>query len=353
MKFTSLFITLACIAACNATNWQGDWALNCDFPGNDFRDVRASGEKCTDICKSTSGCTHFTWNSYMGGTCWLKKGPVNKDDAKYLAGAVCGVVGPQTNDGSSLHKGEVVWSDEFNYSGPPSSEKWEQVNRGDGFGNQELQWYTNGGRNAQVGNNNLVITSKLENYNGKRYTSAKLVAKKNFKYGVIEMKAKLPRGRGTWPAFWLVNAKDPYSFPIDGTLDVVEHFGYDPNNVFSTLITEKYNNMKGNRKKSYIKLDDVYDTYHTYTMDWTPTYIKSYVDDKLYFTFMKEGSSYKDWPFDSFFKLQVDNAIGGVGFGGDHGIDDSAFPKHFTIDYIRVYQNGFTQVQNALKGRKG
>lgn len=127
----------------------------------------------------------------------------------------------------------------------------------------------------------------------------------------------------------------------------MEHFGYDPNNVFSTFITEKYNNQRGNRKKSYIKLDDVYDTYHTYTMDWTPSYIKSYVDDELYFTFMKEGNTYKDWPFDSFFKLQVNNAIGGVGFGGDHGIDDSAFPKHFTIDYIRVYQNGFTQVQNA------
>lgn len=118
--------------------------------------------------------------------------------------------------GSELVRGPIVWQDEFDYSGQPSTSKWEQLNRGNNP-NAEKEFYTNGGRNAQVSGGNLVITAKKENYNGHQYTSARLHSKQYFKYGVFEMRAKLPADRGQWPAFWLLH-KYPMSWPRDGEI---------------------------------------------------------------------------------------------------------------------------------------
>ena len=226
--------------------------MDCDFPGKDLSSRQVAGNKCSSTCKSTSGCTHYSWSSYNGGTCWMKTGGASKSDAVYKAGCVCGIVDigcvpnglggcSENGDGSTLAKGKIVWSDEFDYSGQPIDNKWYQVNAGNGFGNNELQFYTNGGKNAQFAGLNLVINSKKEEYGvklfcklvffsfneqvlknllcikGRKYTSAKLTSKQLFKYCTFEMRAKLPSGRGAWPAFWLLNS--PFkSWPRDGEI---------------------------------------------------------------------------------------------------------------------------------------
>lgn len=114
--------------------------MNCDFPGNDLKTVLSPGELCSSKCQQTSGCTHFAWTAYEGGTCWLKTGKICKSNAVYNHedGSVCGVIQEDCTTDSTLSKGELLWSDEFNYFGSPSSDLWIQENGGHGWGNAEL-----------------------------------------------------------------------------------------------------------------------------------------------------------------------------------------------------------------------
>ena len=152
--------------------------MDCDFPGKDLSSRQVAGNQCSSTCKSTSGCTHYSWSSFNGGTCWMKTGGASKSDAVYKAGCVCGIVDngcvpnglggcSENGDGSTLAKGKIVWSDEFDYAGQPNN-NWIQEYREGGRGNNELQFYTNEGKNAQVAGGNLIITSKIEAFNGER-----------------------------------------------------------------------------------------------------------------------------------------------------------------------------------------
>lgn len=345
------------MTTCYAIDWRGDWAFNCDFPGKDLRGERGPGDQCSNTCQRTSGCTHFVWTTYNGGTCWMKQGGASKSEAIYKGepGAVCGIVGGcganngalgggcKSGDDSRLEKtGRIVWSDEFNYSGAPSSSKWIQADDGLGGYNNEKQWYTNGGRNAQVKGGNLEIVSKRENYKGKSYTSAKLTSAKSFTYGTFEMRAKLPRGRGTWSAFWLLN-RDSRNWPRSGEIDIMENVGFDEKAVAATIHCDKYNHKKGTQKSSTAHLDDPHYSFHTYSLDWTPTYIKGYVDGRNYFTYTKTENSVEAWPFKDPFNIILNNAVGGD-WGGSQGIDDNSMPWTFVIDYVRVYDNGHTKL---------
>ncbi len=234
-----------------------------------------------------------------------------------------------------------MWSDEFNVDGVPDEEKWKIITGGDGFGNHELQYYKED--NVVVEDGLLIIEALKEDYSGREYTSAKLqsINEGNFKYGKVEVKAKLPYGTGTWPAIWMMPTANRYGgWPNSGEIDIMEHVGYDMNNVVGTVHTTTYNHTKGSQKGDSILLDDVSTEFHIYEMAWLLDKIHFKADGVTYFTFenkYRDCPSEDEWPFNMDFYLILNVAIGGD-WGGAQGIDDEIFPQTMEIDYIRVYQ---------------
>jgi beta-glucanase (GH16 family) len=250
--------------------------------------------------------------------------------------AMCERTKPQNTTGKKL-----VWSDDFDYAGMPDSSKWSYDIGGHGWGNNEKQYYTSKElKNAAVENGMLTITATKENFESSSYTSARLVTKNkgDWKYGRIEVKAKLPKGRGLWPAIWMLPTAMEYGgWPKSGEIDIMEHVGYLPDSIFGTVHTGAYNHAIGTQKGSSVFADDVADQFHVYTLDWNEERINIYIDDKLYFTFNNEKKSSQEWPFDKTFYLVLNVAVGG-NWGGKEGIDDTVFPQKMQVDYVRVYQ---------------
>jgi beta-glucanase (GH16 family) len=233
-----------------------------------------------------------------------------------------------------------VWSDEFDYTGLPNTAKWGYDIGGSGWGNNELQYYTNALNNAKVESGNLVITAIKEPINGKNYSSARLITKNkgDFLYGRVEIKAKLPSGRGTWPAIWMLPTDWVYGdWPKSGEIDIMEHVGYDLNKVHVTVHTEAYNHSIGTQKGTNMMVPTATTDFHKYRVDWTPYAVRGYIDDLLMFTFINEGKGAAAWPFDKRFHLILNLAIGG-NWGGAQGVDDTIFPKSMEVDYVRVYK---------------
>ncbi|MDQ3279697.1 MAG: glycoside hydrolase family 16 protein [Bacteroidota bacterium] len=233
-----------------------------------------------------------------------------------------------------------VWQDEFDYSGLPDSTKWGYDVGGHGWGNNELQYYTRSGNNARVGNGILTITARKEPMEGKSYTSARLVTKNkgDFLYGRVEVRAKLPSGRGTWPAIWMLPTDWAYGgWPASGEIDIMEHVGYDPARVLFSVHTEAYNHVKGTQKSGEKNISTAMTDFHLYRVDWTPDSIRGYFDNEQVFSFANEQKGSATWPFDKRFHILLNLAIGG-NWGGQKGVDDAIFPATFEIDYVRVYR---------------
>jgi len=234
----------------------------------------------------------------------------------------------------------LVWSDEFDYTGLPAASKWTCEEGGHGWGNDELQYYTmNRAQNARVENGLLIIEALKENYSGREYTSARLISKGkgDWLYGRFEIKAKLPGGRGTWPAIWMLPTDWAYgNWPASGEIDIMEHVGYDPTKVFGTAHTEAYNHKLGTQKGGSVTGPDWESAFHVYAIEWSASKIDFIVDDVIYYTFNNEGS-WEKWPFDKRFHFLLNVAVGGS-WGGAQGVDPSIFPKRMEIDYVRVYQ---------------
>lgn len=234
----------------------------------------------------------------------------------------------------------LVWSDEFDYTGLPAASKWTCEEGGNGWGNNELQYYTmNRTQNARVENGVLIIEALKESYSGRDYTSARLVStnKGDWLYGRIEARAKVPGGKGTWPAIWLLPTDWAYgNWPSSGEIDIMEHVGYDPTHIFGTAHTAVYNSPMGTQKGSSVTGSDWETAFHVYAIEWSPTRIDFIVDDTKYYTFNNEGG-WQKWPFDQRFHCILNLAIGGS-WGGAQGVDPSIFPKRMEIDYVRVYQ---------------
>jgi beta-glucanase (GH16 family) len=238
---------------------------------------------------------------------------------------------------------KLVWADEFDKNGMPDTTRWNYDTRGNeyGWGNNEKQWYTVAKpENCRIENGILVITARKEKTGNKEYSSARLTTKNkgDWKYGKIEVRAKLPTGNGTWPAIWMLPTENKYGgWPKSGEIDIMEHVGYNPDTVFSTVHTGKFNHMIGTQVGKKTGLPTATTEFHVYTTEWEENEIRSYVDGKHYFTFKNNGEGFEAWPFDQPFHLILNLAIGG-GLGGKKGIDDSKFPHIFEIDYVRVYQ---------------
>ncbi|HEY3371528.1 MAG TPA: glycoside hydrolase family 16 protein [Prolixibacteraceae bacterium] len=240
-------------------------------------------------------------------------------------------------------KYELVWSDEFNYSGLPDPNKWTFDTEGNdsGWGNHEAQYYTKANlKNAEVKDGFLSITAIKEDFEGKKYTSARLITKSkgDWLYGKIEVRAKLPEGRGMWPAIWMLPTKTPYGgWPACGEIDIMENVGYDPYVIVASAHTKAYNHSIGTQKNAKITIADCYTNFHNYILEWDANEYRVYVDSNLYFTYKNDGAGFQSWPFDKPFHLLLNLAVGGD-WGGAKGIDETIFPRSMVVDYVRVYQ---------------
>ena len=241
---------------------------------------------------------------------------------------------------------KLVWADEFDKDGAPDATKWGyDTGRGCpnncGWGNNELQYYTVArNANARVKNGKLVIEARKEKKDNAFYTSARMVTKNNgdWKYGRIEVKAKLPAGRGMWPAIWMLPTDWKYGgWPKSGEIDIMENVGYWPDSVLGTVHTADYNGMLGTQKTKGLNLTDISKSFHVYRIEWTPESIAFYVDDVQYNEFLNEHKGINSWPFDQRFHLLLNIAVGG-NWGGKYGVDDAIFPQIMEVDYVRVYQ---------------
>lgn len=232
----------------------------------------------------------------------------------------------------------MVWNDEFNEGAKPGS-KWNFETGGGGWGNNELQNYVNAtapnGENlAKVENGILSIICKK--INGTVY-SIRMNSNESWTYGYFEARMRLPKGKGSWPAYWMM-PKNFTSWPDDGEIDIMEEVGYNPNRVSSSVHTKDYNHVMGTQKTREILVEGAQDEFHVYALEWTPDFIRTYVDGKELFYYPNDKAGKKStWPFNAPFYLKFNLAWGG-NWGGAQGIDDNALPCTYQIDYVRVFQ---------------
>jgi beta-glucanase (GH16 family) len=235
----------------------------------------------------------------------------------------------------------LVWSDEFDRDGAPDATRWTYDVGGHGWGNNELQFYTDDRReNARVEAGHLVIEARHEPWQGRAYTSARVVSKGkgDWTYGRIEVRAQLPAGRGSWPAIWTLGSTTPLRWPDDGEIDIMEHVGFDPGIVHASVHTRTYNHLQGTQRTARTPVPDVAAGFHVYVTEWTADRIETSVDGRVYFTFDREPQGGRAaWPFDAPQHLLLNVAVGG-NWGGQQGVDEATLPYRFLIDYVRVYQ---------------
>ncbi len=233
------------------------------------------------------------------------------------------------------------WEDEFTADGLPDANKWGYDIGGNGWGNGEAQYYMNAElNNVKIENGFLKITARKDSFNSNAYTSTRMVTrgKADWLYGKFEIKAKLPKGRGTWPAIWMLPTTNTYgSWPKSGEIDIMEHVGYDLNRVHFTVHTEAFNHTIGTQVGKNMVINDATDAFHIYTAEWTPYGIRGYFDDTKVFEFVNYGNGYRSWPFDQKFHLLLNIAVGGA-WGGAQGIDNNVFPATMEVDYVKMYK---------------
>jgi beta-glucanase (GH16 family) len=234
----------------------------------------------------------------------------------------------------------LVMSDEFDVNGKPNSEIWNyDIGTGNnGWGNGELQYYTDRTENVTVQNGVLLITARKESFNGSSYTSARLLTKGKFEqaYGRYEARIRVPYGQGIWPAFWLLGANsDTVIWPQCGEIDIMEYRGQNPTTVLGTVHGPGYSG--GNSiSKSYNLLNDRFDTgFHVYGIEWGPEYINFYVDDVLYNQITPNDVT-GEWVFDKPFYIIINLAVGGSFVGSPNS--ETVFPQTMLVDYVRVYK---------------
>ncbi|HOG04696.1 MAG TPA: glycoside hydrolase family 16 protein [Paludibacter sp.] len=243
---------------------------------------------------------------------------------------------------------QLVWSEEFNEGRDANGkcalpgDKWMFEVGGHGWGNEEEQYYVDRvlGTDtvAKIKDGVLIISAiKLNTpYEGRKYISARMNTKEYWTYGRFEMRAKLPSGRGTWPAFWMLPRN--MQSVRDGEIDIMEYVGAEPGLVHFSAHTGAYTPAVGTGKNARIMVPDCETEFHVYAVEWTEDYIAGFVDEERYFTFMNDHQGIKDtWPFNVPFNLKLNIAVGGS-WGGYDGIDDTIFPATYEIDYVRVYQ---------------
>ncbi len=233
---------------------------------------------------------------------------------------------------------QLVWSDEFDYEGLPDSGKWWYETGSNGWGNNEIQNYIAGAVGtdtcALVSGGILKIIAKKR---GEQVISVRMNTNEGWTYGRFEARLKLPSGKGTWPAFWMM-PKNFTSWPADGEIDIMEEVGYHPNYISSSIHCSAYYHKIGTQKTAEKYIATAQSEFHVYAVEWTRDYIHGFVDGTRYFTFQNDKKKNKDtWPFNAPFYLKLNLAWGGD-WGGAQGLDETALPATYEIDYVRVFQ---------------
>lgn len=232
-----------------------------------------------------------------------------------------------------------VWGDEFNTPGLPDTSKWSyEVGK---IRNNELQYYTvKRSENARIQDTVLIIEARKEKYMGADYTSASLISKfkGDWQYGKMEFSAKVPGGKGTWPAIWMMPTYNEYgSWPKSGEIDIMEYVGMNPSNLYFTVHYEGTDGTGHQSSGGSTVISQPYNRFIKFTLEWSPSAIKWYANDKLCYTYNKSADDQRVWPFNKMFYLILNLAYGGA-WGGQQGVDDTKLPHQFLIDYVRVYQ---------------
>lgn len=231
----------------------------------------------------------------------------------------------------------LVWHDEFEQGDRPSNEWWYETGGG-GWGNNELQTYVNVSQGsdqlAVVKDGTLSITAKKI---GATVYSIRMNTAQGWTYGYFEARIQVASGKGAWSAFWMM-PKNFTAWPDDGEIDIMEHVGYDPTKVHASIHCKSYNHTIGTQKTANTTVATAQTEFHVYAVEWTTDYIKGYVDGVNYFTFTNDKTNNPNtWPFNDPFYLKLNLAWGG-NWGGAQGIDESALPATYKIDYVRVFQ---------------
>ncbi len=245
---------------------------------------------------------------------------------------------------------QPVWCDEFEEDGLPDPDRWGYDVGGHGWGNQELQYYTDADpNNAFIEDGILHIRALRTSQGGNDYTSARLVSKwrGDWEYGRIQVKARMPSGRGVWPAIWMLPTENRYGgWPKSGEIDIMEYVGYNPGLIHGTIHTDEYNHMHGTQIGYSKEVPTAEDEFHVYEMIWEPRRIELFIDGERFAIFGYnpltniDVENYAAWPFDQPFHLILNLAIGGT-WGGAQGVDDSIFPQMMEVKYVRVFQKDY------------
>jgi beta-glucanase (GH16 family) len=252
---------------------------------------------------------------------------------KVMIKSPAGKVTTQTTQVNVAASESLIWADEFDKAGAPDPGKWGyDLGNNNGWGNNEVQYYTNRTDNVTVADGKLKITLKKENFSGYNYTSARLLSKGkfNFKYGRVEFKAKLLTGGGTWPALWAIGSNiDTTPWPACGEIDIMEHVGNQQNKVFATLHYPGHYGGSGVSNNTMVPTAST--EFHVYSLEWTAKEMKFAVDGKVYHTFANDAST----PFNNNFFLIMNVAMGG-NFGG--AVDPNFTSGTMEVEYVRVYR---------------
>ena len=236
----------------------------------------------------------------------------------------------------------LVWHDEFNDGSQLNPEQWEWEDWKPRRVNNELQYYKPGQQEFD-GKHTTELKDGMLNINCFKYDnnvySGRVNARnagKGWKYGYIEARIKLPKGKGTWPAFWMmpVNFR---SWPADGEIDIMEEVGYHPDYVSSSLHANAHVHTNGTEVTHEMLCPGAEGEFHVYAMEWTHENITTYVDGKKQLSYDNRGLGRDDWPYDDPFYIIFNLARGGD-WGGRNGVDESALPITMEVDYVRVFQ---------------
>lgn len=263
---------------------------------------------------------------------------IRNDDTK-ISFTNTGYEAPTTYPGYTLD-----WADEFNGTALDAS-IWSHQN-GDGcpgncgWGNNELQYYTNRPQNLFFQDGKLVIEANKESFSGKSYTSSKILTsgKKKIKYGRIDIRAKLPTGQGIWPAFWMMPQDDVYGgWPASGEIDIMEMVGHEPNRTHGTVhYGTGWNDRKNISKSTTTSTGTLHDKFYVYSLEWKEDEIKWFLDGNLFATLTKADLGAYNYPFNEYFYLIFNLAVGGNWPGNPNAA--TYFPQWLIVDYVRVYK---------------
>jgi beta-glucanase (GH16 family) len=292
----------------------------------------------------TASATNATSYEFVFGDGTYTSSTTGTATCKYRSSGTYTVAVTAKNAGGSISKNidvtvnvvlSLIWSDDFDKDGAPDATRWgyDLGTGSNGWGNNELEYYTNRPDNAIVSNGTLKIIAKKENFSGSAYTSARMLTKDkfSFKYGKIEVKAKIPGNAGTWSAIWMLgNNLSTVGWPDCGEMDIMEHVGNQLNKIFGTFHYPGHSGANGSGSSTIVP--DATTTFHRYALEWTPTTIKVMIDDNVFYTLTNNATL----PFNQNFFIILNLAMGG-NFGGT--VDPAFSSAMMEVDWVKVYGN--------------